>query len=103
MPAYVNLVGDNKCLSKIIRGTVTDTIRANDTTPLVAYIDGDIGNTAVVSYCQHLVSGDTFLSSIRCCYFYSRSEDKTNVTFWCRNDDAEDVTVHINYSIITSQ
>lgn len=98
-----NLIKDNKCKTKVIRGTVTGEVIASDTSYLSISIDGYIGDDAVISVCQRVVSnGDVLLDSIHTYYGYIEQGDRTDVFFYCTNNSANAGTVTLNYMIVTS-
>ena len=98
----LNYVGDNKCFSKVIRGSVTGNVVASDTTILVEHIDGNIGNSAVISVCQRIQLGDRLLAAVCVAYAYNSDTGKTDVSFYCTNESANAGVVHLNYTIATS-
>ena len=100
MPASLNLVGDNKCMVRVIRGSVTDSIGASGEVIIRDEVDGDIGNRATISVCQRIVLGDALLNTITPSYAYDSTTDKTSIGFSCTNNPNHAGTVHLNYSII---
>lgn len=100
MPASLNLVGDNKCMVRVIRGSVSDSIGASGELLIHEEVDGDIGNRATISVCQRIVLGDALLNNIMPFYSYNSTTDKTDVGFMCTNNPDHAGAVHLNYTII---
>ena len=100
MPASLNLVGDNKCMVRVIRGSVTGSMGSSGELIIQTSEDGDIGDRAVIDVCQRVVSGDALMYSIGAAYSYDESTDKTNIMFICHNDAGHTGAVHLNYNII---
>lgn len=100
MPASLNLVGDNKCMVKITRGSVTGSMGSSGELLIQEQVDGDIGNRAVIDVCQRIVSGDALMNNIAVAYAYDESTDKTNIMFTCNNEPNHTGAVHLNYNII---
>lgn len=100
MPASLNLVGDNKCMVRVIRGSVTGSMGSSGELLIQENVDGDIGDRATISVCQRIVSGDALMNSVTVAYAYDESTDKTNILFTCRNEANHTGPVHLNYSII---
>lgn len=100
MPASLNLVGDNKCMVRVIRGSVTDTMGTSGELLIQESVDGDIGNRAVIDVCQRIVLGDALMNSVAVAYAYDESTDKTNILFTCQNEANHTGPVHLNYNII---
>ena len=100
MPASLNLVGDNKCMVRVIRGSVTGSMGASGELLIQEKVDGDIGNRATISVCQRIVPGDALLNNIMPFYTYDSATDKTNIGFMCTNNPDHAGAVHLNYTII---
>ena len=100
MPNSLNLVGDNKCMVRVIRGSVTDSMGTSGELIVRDEVDGDIGNRATVSVCQRIVTGDVLLNTITPSYAYDSATDKTVIGFSCTNNPNHAGPVHLNYSII---
>lgn len=100
MPASLNLVGDNKCMVRVIRGSVTGSMGTSGELLIQETVDGDIGNRATISVCQRIVLGDSLLNTITSSYTYDSSTDKTIIGFSCTNNPNHAGPVHLNYSII---
>lgn len=100
MPASLNLVGDNKCMVRVIRGSVTGSMGSSGELLIQENVDGDIGDRATISVCQRIVLGDALLNTITPSYAYDSATDKTNIGFMCTNNPNHAGTVHLNYSII---
>lgn len=100
MPASLNLVGDNKCMVKVIRDSVTGSMGSSGELLIQDSVDGDIGNSAVIDVCQRIVSGDALMNTISVAYAYDDSTDKTNILFTCQNEPNHTGAVHLNYNII---
>lgn len=100
MPASLNLVGDNKCMVRVIRDSVTGSMGTSGELLIQDSVDGDIGNSAVIDVCQRIVLGDALMNTISVAYSYDDSTDKTNILFTCRNEANHTGPVHLNYNII---
>lgn len=100
MPASLNLVGDNKCMVRVIRGSVTGSMGSSGELLIQENVDGDIGDRATISVCQRIVSGDALMYSVVVAYSYEESTDKTNIMFICKNEPNHTGPVHLNYNII---
>lgn len=100
MPNSLNLVGDNKCMVKVIRGSVTGSMGTSGELLIQGSVNGDIGNSAVIDVCQRIVSGDALMNSVAVAYNYDENTDKTNMLFTCRNEANHTGPVHLNYNII---
>jgi hypothetical protein len=98
----LNFVGDNKCFSRVMRGSITGTVAASDTTILVEHVNGDVGDGAVISVCQRIELGDRLLSAVCVAYAYNGDTGKTDISFYCTNESANSGTVHLNYTIVIS-
>ena len=100
MPASLNLVGDNKCMVRVIRGSVTGSMGTSGELLIQENVDGDIGDRATISVCQRIVLSDALMNSVTVAYAYDESTDKTNIMFICHNEANHTGAVHLNYNII---
>lgn len=102
MPATVNLVGDNKCLVRVVKGSATGTMDNTGKMYIAFTVNGDIGDGAVISATQQLRTGDVALTTLWSSYLYDEAHDRTDIVFIGTNEPDHSGDVKVNYSIITS-